>query len=167
MVSDLLFVVPLLILLSGLSFPLLWYIYSHKNGTSEDLPKTFVFSWVGARLCQLLVKTCPWGVCCFAPVGLVHHGMLAGNCKINLEQVIEIVWWLVRKKYNVINIGITLDKWMQILGLDICADTIVGDEMRRGVSGGQRKRVTTGLSSSISICIFFVLGVWWAISRGH
>ncbi|KAI4355694.1 hypothetical protein L6164_004442 [Bauhinia variegata] len=33
---------------------------------------------------------------------------------------------------------------LKILGLDICADTIVGDEMMRGISGGQRKRVTTG-----------------------
>ncbi|KAF0920709.1 hypothetical protein E2562_036412, partial [Oryza meyeriana var. granulata] len=33
---------------------------------------------------------------------------------------------------------------LKILGLDICADTIVGNEMLRGVSGGQRKRVTTG-----------------------
>jgi hypothetical protein len=33
---------------------------------------------------------------------------------------------------------------VQILGLDICADTTVGDEMLRGISGGQRKRVTTG-----------------------
>ena len=33
----------------------------------------------------------------------------------------------------------------QILGLDVCADIIVGDEMRRGISGGQKKRVTIGM----------------------
>jgi hypothetical protein len=36
-----------------------------------------------------------------------------------------------------------LNIW-QILGLDVCADTMVGDDMIRGISGGQRKRVTTG-----------------------
>ncbi|KAF8010616.1 hypothetical protein BT93_J1302 [Corymbia citriodora subsp. variegata] len=33
---------------------------------------------------------------------------------------------------------------LKVLGLEICADTFVGNDMLRGVSGGQRKRVTTG-----------------------
>ncbi|KAG0503184.1 hypothetical protein HPP92_003256 [Vanilla planifolia] len=36
------------------------------------------------------------------------------------------------------------DYILKILGLDICADTMVGDQMLRGISGGQKKRVTTG-----------------------
>nr|XP_020167918.2 ABC transporter G family member 43 [Aegilops tauschii subsp. strangulata] len=40
--------------------------------------------------------------------------------------------------------NVITDLTLKVLGLDICADTIVGDEMRRGISGGQRKRVTTG-----------------------
>uniref|UniRef100_A0A6N2N8C3 ABC transporter domain-containing protein n=1 Tax=Salix viminalis TaxID=40686 RepID=A0A6N2N8C3_SALVM len=36
------------------------------------------------------------------------------------------------------------DYTLKILGLDICKDTVVGDEMIRGISGGQKKRVTTG-----------------------
>jgi len=39
--------------------------------------------------------------------------------------------------------SLVTDYILKILGLDICADTIVGDEMHRGISGGQRKRVTT------------------------
>ncbi|MED6135634.1 drug-responsive transcription factor pdr3 [Stylosanthes scabra] len=36
------------------------------------------------------------------------------------------------------------DYILKILGLDICADTLVGDPVRRGISGGQKKRLTTG-----------------------
>ncbi|KAI8531760.1 hypothetical protein RHMOL_Rhmol11G0160500 [Rhododendron molle] len=36
------------------------------------------------------------------------------------------------------------DYILKILGLDICADTLVGDAMRRGISGGQKKRLSTG-----------------------
>ncbi|KAJ3670858.1 hypothetical protein LUZ60_008284 [Juncus effusus] len=40
--------------------------------------------------------------------------------------------------------SVATDYVLKILGLDICADTMVGNDMRRGISGGQRKRVTTG-----------------------
>ncbi|KAJ1403026.1 P-loop containing nucleoside triphosphate hydrolase [Sesbania bispinosa] len=33
---------------------------------------------------------------------------------------------------------------VKILGLDICADILVGDALDRGISGGQKKRLTTG-----------------------
>ncbi|PNY11965.1 ABC transporter G family member 39-like protein [Trifolium pratense] len=36
------------------------------------------------------------------------------------------------------------DYVLKLLGLDICADTKIGDDMTRGISGGQKKRVTTG-----------------------
>ncbi|PSS04971.1 Pleiotropic drug resistance protein [Actinidia chinensis var. chinensis] len=40
--------------------------------------------------------------------------------------------------------SLVTDYALKILGLDICADIMVGDEMRRGISGGQKKRLTTG-----------------------
>ncbi|KAI6680129.1 hypothetical protein NL676_034010 [Syzygium grande] len=39
---------------------------------------------------------------------------------------------------------VVTDYILKILGLEICADTMMGDEMIRGISGGQKKRVTTG-----------------------
>ncbi|CAH2058921.1 unnamed protein product [Thlaspi arvense] len=35
------------------------------------------------------------------------------------------------------------DYILKILGLDICAETLIGNAMRRGISGGQKKRLTT------------------------
>ena len=40
--------------------------------------------------------------------------------------------------------SLSTDYMMKVLGLEICADTVVGNDMLRGVSGGQKKRVTTG-----------------------
>ncbi|KAF5936343.1 hypothetical protein HYC85_027472 [Camellia sinensis] len=40
--------------------------------------------------------------------------------------------------------NVVTDYVLKILGLEVCADTMVGDEMVRGISGGQKKRVTTG-----------------------
>ncbi|KAJ0079431.1 hypothetical protein Patl1_24274 [Pistacia atlantica] len=38
-----------------------------------------------------------------------------------------------------------------VLGVDTCADTVVGDEMRRGISGGQKRRLTTYATVLISL----------------
>lgn len=38
---------------------------------------------------------------------------------------------------------------IRMLGLDICADTICGNHMMRGISGGQKKRVTSGM---LTVC---------------
>ncbi|KAL3616065.1 Pleiotropic drug resistance protein 2 [Castilleja foliolosa] len=43
-----------------------------------------------------------------------------------------------------LEMSLITDYVLKILGLDICADIMVGDDMRRGISGGQKKRVTTG-----------------------
>ncbi|KAF9617018.1 hypothetical protein IFM89_033088 [Coptis chinensis] len=40
--------------------------------------------------------------------------------------------------------SVVTDYILKILGLEICADAFVGNDMLRGISGGQKKRVTTG-----------------------
>ncbi|KAI3429335.1 hypothetical protein D9Q98_005430 [Chlorella vulgaris] len=40
--------------------------------------------------------------------------------------------------------NLRVDIVLRTLGLDICADTLVGNHMIRGISGGQKKRVTLG-----------------------
>ncbi len=46
---------------------------------------------------------------------------------------------------------------VDVLGLDICADTIIGNAMRRGVSGGQKKRVTTGTPVPLFVLVSILM----------
>ena len=46
--------------------------------------------------------------------------------------------------------SVATEYMIRMLGLDICADTICGNHMMRGISGGQKKRVTSGVLSSSS-----------------
>ncbi|KAJ8767846.1 hypothetical protein K2173_020786 [Erythroxylum novogranatense] len=45
---------------------------------------------------------------------------------------------------------------VKVLNLEICADTAVGDEMRRGISGGEKKRLTTGEMLVGPARVFFI-----------
>ncbi|XP_058724835.1 pleiotropic drug resistance protein 1-like [Vicia villosa] len=40
--------------------------------------------------------------------------------------------------------SVVIDYILKILGLEACADIMVGDQMIRGISGGEKKRLTTG-----------------------
>eukprot|EP00798_Chlamydomonas_sp_ICE-L_P003260 gene3260-13284_t len=42
------------------------------------------------------------------------------------------------------NNNLMVDLVAQLLGLDVCLDTFIGNAMAKGISGGQKKRVTTG-----------------------
>ncbi|XP_041002180.1 pleiotropic drug resistance protein 1-like isoform X1 [Juglans microcarpa x Juglans regia] len=52
--------------------------------------------------------------------------------------------------------AVATDYILKVLGLEACADTMVGDEMLRGISGGQRKRVTTGKRVTWKIKLTFL-----------
>ena len=77
-----------------------------------------------------------------------------------------------------------MELFIQLLGLDECADTILGNALLRGVSGGQKKRVTlgemmitnartllldeisTGLDSAVTFAITNALQKWTRIMNG-
>nr|XP_023897861.1 ABC transporter G family member 34-like [Quercus suber] len=45
--------------------------------------------------------------------------------------------------------SLVTDYVLKILGLDICADIVFGDEMNRGISGGQKKRMLVGPAKAL------------------
>ncbi|KAF8027596.1 hypothetical protein BT93_E0489 [Corymbia citriodora subsp. variegata] len=56
----------------------------------------------------------------------------------------EVDLFMKATAMNGVESSLITDYTLKILGLDICQETIVGDEMQRGISGGQKKRITTG-----------------------
>ncbi|XLT68061.1 hypothetical protein HN873_024500 [Arachis hypogaea] len=76
--------------------------------------------------------------------------------KIKPDQDIDIYMKATASEGQEANQMIT-EYILKILDLEICADTLVGDEMLRGISGRQRKRVTTGSDQTLSPSILCVL----------
>ncbi|KAI4352600.1 hypothetical protein L6164_006836 [Bauhinia variegata] len=55
--------------------------------------------------------------------------------------------------------SLVTDYVLKILGLETCADTLVGNEMIRGLSGGEKKRLTTGEMLVGPAKVFFMDGI--------
>ncbi|XP_010688122.2 ABC transporter G family member 32 isoform X1 [Beta vulgaris subsp. vulgaris] len=64
------------------------------------------------------------------------------QCRLKPEEDLDI--FIKAMSLDGKDTGLLVDYILKILGLDICADTLVGDEMLKGISGGQKKRLTTG-----------------------
>ncbi|KAG5055430.1 hypothetical protein JHK85_007940 [Glycine max] len=77
-----------------------------------------------------------------------HYDLLAElsrrekETNIKLNQDIDVYMKALANEGQKANL--MTDYVLRILGLEVCADTIVGNAMLRGISGGQRKHVTTG-----------------------
>ncbi|KAF5741706.1 pleiotropic drug resistance protein 1-like [Tripterygium wilfordii] len=70
--------------------------------------------------------------------------LLRRERKANIKPDHDMDAWMKAVATEGQEINVITDYILKILGLEVCADTMVGDEMIRGISGGQRKRVTTG-----------------------
>ena len=60
------------------------------------------------------------------------------------RSVLKFLHWFSTFGFRVRQNNLLVRFLLQLLGLDICSDIMVGDQLKRGISGGQKKRVTTG-----------------------
>ncbi|OMO90458.1 ABC transporter-like protein [Corchorus olitorius] len=68
----------------------------------------------------------------------------------NIRPVPEIDAFMKASSVGGTKHKINTDYVLKVLGLDVCSDTMVGNDMLRGVSGGQRKRVTTEMANAFT-----------------
>ncbi|KAL4318499.1 hypothetical protein GQ457_18G004060 [Hibiscus cannabinus] len=77
-----------------------------------------------------------------------HYEMLAELCRrekeANIKPDPDIDIYMKAAALEGQEASVVTDYVLKILGLEVCADTMVGDVMIRGISGGQKKRLTIG-----------------------
>ena len=62
--------------------------------------------------------------------------------------------------------SVATDLILKLLGLEICADTLVGDAYVRGISGGQKKRVSLGKLAKLDLCCVDRCRLWDQVGTG-
>ncbi|KAK4279543.1 hypothetical protein QN277_011310 [Acacia crassicarpa] len=136
------------------------------NKSDKDLKVSGRITYCGRELSEFV----PQRTCAYISQHDLHHGEMtvretldfSGRCLgvgTRYELLLEL---LKREKQTRIKPDPEIDAFMKatamsgqettlitdyilkILGLETCADSLVGDEMRRGISGGERKRLTIG-----------------------
>ncbi|CAM4828687.1 unnamed protein product, partial [Rotaria magnacalcarata] len=75
---------------------------------------------------------------------VVQDDIVSGNLTVK-ENIMFSANVRLSTEYSTIEKSKTVDDVIVQLGLEKCADTVVGTEFKRGVSGGERKRTNIGM----------------------
>eukprot|EP01029_Cantina_marsupialis_P020357 TRINITY_DN4770_c0_g1_i2.p1 TRINITY_DN4770_c0_g1~~TRINITY_DN4770_c0_g1_i2.p1 ORF type:complete len:1323 (+),score=438.91 TRINITY_DN4770_c0_g1_i2:94-4062(+) len=141
-----------------------------KSVSSQLAPnviKSGTVSFRNGENCAVLKKKYVRNICSYVPENDLHNSVLT----------VKETFSFARKCQSKTK-DETVTRVINSLGLNICEDTIVGDQMYRGVSGGEKRRVTvgemllgpqrvllldnitTGLDSAVALDINKMLRLW-------
>ncbi|KAL3646852.1 ABC transporter G member 39 [Castilleja foliolosa] len=144
------------------------FLLSLSGKLDDKLRKSGKITYCGHEFSEFV----PQRTCAYISQHDLHHGEMtvretldfSGRC-LGVAQRYEVLAELLRREIEARikpdpeidafmkatsisgqKTSLVTDYVLKVLGLDICSDIMVGDDMRRGISGGQMKRVTTGMS---------------------
>lgn len=86
---------------------------------------------------------------------VVQDDLLSGSLTVK-ENLMFSANVRLSKKFSSDEKQAIVDEVLFQLGLEKCADTIIGNDFRRGVSGGERKRTNIGMELILSPSVLFL-----------